>query len=145
MILIVLLVVCFRGAVKNACQMLMILGIDSRTVYEEDFEKPFLDQSAEFYRVSTLCTACSQFFLGQFHNKLLLIRLDNPWHFFPKSLVQKKKWILEERMKMFHFRKLMLCVIEGVVAYKIVGCKIIDEQKEMFQLTHSLSSGRPWI
>ena len=43
---------CFRGAVKNACQMLMILGIDSRTVYEEDFEKPFLEKSAEFYRVS---------------------------------------------------------------------------------------------
>lgn len=41
-----------RGAVKNACQMLMILGIDSRVVYEEDFEKPFLEQSAEFYRVS---------------------------------------------------------------------------------------------
>jgi len=39
--------------VKNACQMLMILGIDSRSVYEEDFEKPFLTQSAEFYRVST--------------------------------------------------------------------------------------------
>lgn len=32
--------------------MLMILGIDSRSVYEEDFEKPFLEQSAEFYRVS---------------------------------------------------------------------------------------------
>jgi len=31
--------------------MLMVLGIDSRSVYEEDFEKPFLTQSAEFYRV----------------------------------------------------------------------------------------------
>lgn len=40
-----------RGAVKNACQMLMVLGIDSRGVYEEDFEQPFLEQSAEFYRV----------------------------------------------------------------------------------------------
>jgi len=40
--------------VKNACQMLMILGIDSRSVYEEDFEKPFLTQSAEFYRVSSV-------------------------------------------------------------------------------------------
>jgi len=46
----------FRGAVKNACQMLMILGIDSRSVYEEDFEKPFLTQSAEFYRVRTVTT-----------------------------------------------------------------------------------------
>ena len=31
--------------------MLMVLGIDSRTVYEEDFERPFLEQSADFYRV----------------------------------------------------------------------------------------------
>ena len=44
-------ILCCRGAVKNACQMLMVLGIDSRTVYEEDFERPFLEQSAEFYRV----------------------------------------------------------------------------------------------
>ena len=36
---------------KNACQMLMSLGIDSRQVYAEDFETPFLSQSAEFYRV----------------------------------------------------------------------------------------------
>lgn len=41
-----------RIAIKNACQMLMVLGINSRSVYEEDFERPFLQQSAEFYRVS---------------------------------------------------------------------------------------------
>lgn len=40
-----------RIAIKNACQMLMVLGINARTVYEEDFERPFLQQSAEFYRV----------------------------------------------------------------------------------------------
>lgn len=38
-------------AIRNACQMLMILGIDSRVVYEEDFESPFLEESAEFYKV----------------------------------------------------------------------------------------------
>ena len=41
-----------RLSIKNACQMLLVLGIDSRTVYEEDFERPFLSQSADFYRVS---------------------------------------------------------------------------------------------
>ena len=66
----VLLIVFNRGAVKNACQMLMILGIDSRTVYEEDFEKPFLDQSAEFYRVSAVCHWCCL-------NKLLLARVGS--------------------------------------------------------------------
>lgn len=40
-----------RSAIKNACQMLMRLGINSRVVYEEDFERPFLTQSAEFYKV----------------------------------------------------------------------------------------------
>ena len=41
-------------AIKNACQMLMILGIDTRSVYEEDFEQPFLEESAEFYKVRML-------------------------------------------------------------------------------------------
>lgn len=40
-------------AIKNACQMLIVLGIESRTVYEEDFERPFLSQSAEFYRMES--------------------------------------------------------------------------------------------
>lgn len=39
-------------AIKNACMMLMALGIDSRCVYEEDFEVPFLRESAEFYQVN---------------------------------------------------------------------------------------------
>ena len=41
-------------AIKHACQMLMILGIESASVYEEVFEKPFLDESAEFFKVRTL-------------------------------------------------------------------------------------------
>lgn len=36
---------------KNACHMLMNLGIGKRSVYEEDFEKRFLNESASFYRV----------------------------------------------------------------------------------------------
>lgn len=42
-----------RLAVKNACQMLMVLGIDNRGVYEEDFEIHFLNQSAEFYQLES--------------------------------------------------------------------------------------------
>ncbi|XP_077415938.1 cullin-3-like isoform X2 [Vanacampus margaritifer] len=39
-----------RGSIRNTCQMLMVLGLDSRIVYEEDFERPFLEMSAEFYQ-----------------------------------------------------------------------------------------------
>ena len=42
-----------RLAIKNACQMLMLLGIGSRSVYEEDFESHFLLQSAEFYTIES--------------------------------------------------------------------------------------------
>jgi hypothetical protein len=41
-----------RSAIKNACEMLMALDINSRSVYEEVFETPFLQQLTEFYRVS---------------------------------------------------------------------------------------------
>lgn len=39
-----------RIAIKNVCNMLMVLGINSRCVYEEDFERPFLKQSSIFYQ-----------------------------------------------------------------------------------------------
>lgn len=45
----------FRGAIRNACQMLMILGLEGRSVYEEDFEAPFLEMSAEFFQVCQIC------------------------------------------------------------------------------------------
>lgn len=40
-----------RGAVKSTCKMMMELGIGSRDVYEDDFERPLLEESREFYRV----------------------------------------------------------------------------------------------
>ena len=40
-----------RGALREACAMLMTLSIDdSRRVYVDDFEDPFLEQSREFYK-----------------------------------------------------------------------------------------------
>ena len=42
----------YRGAVKSTCKMLMELGIGSRDVYEDDFERPLLEESREFYRVN---------------------------------------------------------------------------------------------
>lgn len=50
-----------RGAIRNACQMLMILGLDGRSVYEEDFEGPFLDMSAEFFQVSLFFVSLCSF------------------------------------------------------------------------------------
>ena len=41
-----------RVAIRNICHMLIVLGIGSREVYEDDFEILFLQESSEFYKVS---------------------------------------------------------------------------------------------
>lgn len=52
-----------RGAIRNACQMLMVLGLEGRSVYEEDFEIPFLDMSAEFFQVGAALSVCLSFWV----------------------------------------------------------------------------------
>jgi len=47
-----------RVAIRNICHMLIVLGIGSREVYEEDFELHFLHESSEFYKVSSYLTHC---------------------------------------------------------------------------------------
>jgi len=42
-----------RGLLKSITQMLIDLGINARTVYEDDFEKHFLSVSAQFYQVES--------------------------------------------------------------------------------------------
>ena len=42
-----------RGLIKNIIQMLVEVGVHSRSVYEEDFEKPFLEATATFYRLES--------------------------------------------------------------------------------------------
>ena len=42
-----------RLTIKNTCQMLMMLGIETRNVYKEDFESRFLKQSTEFYKIES--------------------------------------------------------------------------------------------
>lgn len=55
--------------------MLMMLGIDSRSVYEEDFERPFLEQSAEFYQVGCFCFYFEDNFKGIENNNLRITKV----------------------------------------------------------------------
>lgn len=42
-----------RTLIKSITQMLVDLGVNSRSVYEEDFEKPFLEATRDFYRIES--------------------------------------------------------------------------------------------
>eukprot|EP01137_Pigoraptor_chileana_P025945 Opistho-2@96193 len=42
-----------RSLLKSACTMLIDLGVSSRSVYEDDFEKDFLTTTSDFYRAES--------------------------------------------------------------------------------------------
>ncbi|XP_005106158.1 cullin-3-B [Aplysia californica] len=106
-----------RGAVKNACQMLMILGIDSRVVYEEDFERPFLDQSAEFYRLE------SQKFLAENSASVYIKKVEarineeaeRATHYLDKSTEEPVVKVLEEELISKHMKTIVEMENSGVV------------------------------
>lgn len=106
-----------RGAVKNACQMLMVLGIDSRSVYEEDFESPFLEQSAEFYRLE------SQKFLGENSASVYIKKVEarineeaeRATHYLDKTTEEPIVKVLENELIKKHMKTIVEMENSGVV------------------------------
>ncbi|XP_072376964.1 cullin-3 isoform X1 [Diabrotica undecimpunctata] len=106
-----------RISIKNACQMLMVLGINSRVVYEEDFERPFLQQSAEFYKVE------SQRFLAENSASVYINKVearineesDRAKHYLDKSTESRIVEVVEEELIKKHMKTIVEMENSGVV------------------------------
>ncbi|XP_022124767.1 cullin-3 [Pieris rapae] len=106
-----------RLAIRNACQMLMVLGINSRAVYEEDFEKPFLHQSAEFYRME------SQKFLAENSAAVYIARVEariseeaeRARHYLDESTEPRVIAVLEHELIERHMKTIVEMENSGVV------------------------------
>jgi len=106
-----------RQAVKNTCQMLMVLGVESRAVYEEDFERPFLEQSAEFYRLE------SQKFLAENSASVYINKVEQrineeaerATHYLDKSTEGPIVSVLEEELICKHMKTVVEMENSGVV------------------------------
>ncbi|KAF6040014.1 CUL3 [Bugula neritina] len=106
-----------RGAVKNACQMLMALGIDSRTVYEEDFEQPFLARSADFYKAE------SQKFLSENDASTYIRKVEarileegeRARHYLDKSTEAPVIAVLERELISRHMKSIVEMENSGVI------------------------------
>ncbi|XP_024939142.1 cullin-3 isoform X4 [Cephus cinctus] len=106
-----------RIAIKNACQMLMLLGINSRQVYEEDFERPFLQQSAEFYRME------SQKFLAENSASVYIKKVeariseesDRAKHYLDESTEPRIVEVVEEELIKIHMKTIVEMENSGVV------------------------------
>ncbi|KAG8228590.1 hypothetical protein J437_LFUL009295 [Ladona fulva] len=106
-----------RIAIKNACQMLMVLGINTRHVYEMDFERPFLQQSAEFYRME------SQKFLGENSASVYMKRVEarineeaeRAKHYLDESTEPHIVEVVEEELIKKHMKTIVEMENSGVV------------------------------
>ncbi|XP_028043215.1 cullin-3-A [Bombyx mandarina] len=106
-----------RLAIRNACQMLMVLGINSRAVYEEDFEKPFLHQSSEFYRME------SQKFLAENSAAVYINRVEariseeaeRARHYLDESTEPRVVSVLEHELIERHMKTIVEMENSGVV------------------------------
>lgn len=104
-------------AIKNACQMLMVLGINSRSVYEEDFERPFLQQSAEFYRLE------SQKFLAENSASVYIKKVEarineeaeRAKHYLDESTEPRIVEVVEEELIKKHMKTIVEMENSGVV------------------------------
>ncbi|KYN33286.1 Cullin-3, partial [Trachymyrmex septentrionalis] len=106
-----------RSAIKNACQMLMLLGINNRQVYEEDFERPFLQQSAEFYRME------SQKFLAENSASVYIKKVEariceeseRAKHYLDESTESRIVEVVEEELIKIHMKTIVEMENSGVV------------------------------
>ncbi|XP_046676518.1 cullin-3-A isoform X2 [Homalodisca vitripennis] len=106
-----------RIAIKNASQMLMVLGINSRAVYEEDFERPFLQQSAEFYRME------SQKFLAENSASVYIKKVEarineeaeRAKHYLDESTESRIVEVVEDELIKKHMKTIVEMENSGVV------------------------------
>lgn len=128
-------------AIKNACQMLMILGINKRYVYEEDFERPFLAQSAAFYKME------SQKFLSENSASVYIKRVeqriteeaDRAKMYLDESTEPRIVEVVEDELIKKHMKTIVEMENSGVV-YMLKNTKT-DDLACMYKLFSRVQDG----
>lgn len=128
-------------AIKNSCQMLMVLGINSRWVYEEDFERPFLTQSAAFYKME------SQKFLSENSASVYIKRVEvriteeaeRAKLYLDESTETRIVEVVEDELIKKHMRSIVEMENSGVV-YMLKNNKT-DDLACMYKLFSRVSDG----
>ena len=106
-----------RLAVRNACQMLMRLGIETRTVYEEDFENHFLVQSSEFYQTESqafLAENSASVYIRKVEQRIME-EAERAIHYLDESTEPRIVEVVEEQLIKQHMRTIVDMENSGVV------------------------------
>ncbi|KAI1285963.1 Cullin-3 [Halotydeus destructor] len=138
-----------RLAVRNACQMLILLGIEQgdagRKVYHDDFEAPFLQQSREFYRME------SQKFLAENSASVYIKKVEQriaeeaerAKHYLDESTEREIVKVVEEELICAHMKTIVEMENSGVV-YMLKNQKT-DDLACMYKIFCRVQGGLPAI
>ncbi|XP_060194007.1 cullin-3A-like [Lycium barbarum] len=103
-----------RGLMRNVIKMLMDLG---SSVYQEDFEKPFLEVSADFYRVESQqfieCCDCGDYLKKA--EKRLNEEIERVSHYLDAKSEPKLTNVVEKEMIESHMHRLVHMENSGLV------------------------------
>ena len=107
-----------RGALREACAMLMTLSInDNRKVYVEDFEDPFLEQSREFYRIEAdrfLAENSASVYIKKVEQRIKE-EADRAKHYLDPSTEKQIVTVIEEELIQKHLKRIVEMENSGVV------------------------------
>lgn len=128
-------------AIKNVCQMLVQLGIDRRDVYEQIFEKPFLEQSSEFYRCE------SQKFLAENSASTYIRKVEQrieeeserARRYLDEATEAKIVHVVEEELITKHMTSIVEMENSGVVA--MLRDRKIDDLNCLYKLSCRVPDG----
>jgi len=124
-----------RGALREACAMLMTLSInDNRKVYVEDFEDPFLEQSREFYRIESdrfLAENSASVYIKKVEQRIKE-EAERAKHYLDPSTEKQIVTVIEEELIQKHLKTIVEMENSGVV-YMLKNEKI-DDLRTMYTI-----------
>ncbi|CAA0834686.1 Cullin-3A [Striga hermonthica] len=127
-----------RGLMRNVVKMLMDLG---PAVYQEDFERPFLDVSADFYRAESQefieCSDCGGYLKKA--ERRLIEEIDRVSHYLDERSEPKITNVVEKEMIANHMLRLVHMENSGLV--KMLLDDKIEDLRRMYILFRRVPDG----
>ncbi|KYQ93604.1 cullin C [Tieghemostelium lacteum] len=130
-----------RILIKNITQMLIDLGVNSKTVYVEDFEKPLLSTTSSFYQGESqaFITTCS---CPDYMKKVeicLKEELERVSHYLDSSSEVKLKEVCERQLITNHMKTLIEMENSGLIS--MLKDDKVEDLKRMYNLFNRVSDG----
>eukprot|EP01125_Pyxidicula_operculata_P006088 TRINITY_DN2120_c0_g1_i1.p2 TRINITY_DN2120_c0_g1~~TRINITY_DN2120_c0_g1_i1.p2 ORF type:complete len:738 (-),score=168.52 TRINITY_DN2120_c0_g1_i1:345-2558(-) len=126
---------------KNITQMWIDLGLNSRSVYEDEFEKHFLDTSANFYKIesqSFITTNSASEYMKKVEQRLNE-EMERVKRYLDKDTEVKIKEVVERELISSHMKTLVDMPTSGMVP--MLKDDKIEDLRRMFLLLGRVNKG----